>query len=133
MGLATAHFFATLHGALGRGQKVIHHQISINFNYKVIFMPNFVCLLTNVRHKTYQMGFLFGRLGHAPGAGLGVPWRGWEGHFFPKFNQIWCLRYLHEWRMQRHHFSVPAPLGLGEGPKGQISLILNYKVNFKDF
>ena len=30
-------------------------------------------------------------------------------------------------------FWVPAPLGLGEGPKGQISFNLNYKVNFKDF
>ena len=30
-------------------------------------------------------------------------------------------------------FLVPAPWGLGEGPKGQISLNLNYKVNFKDF
>ena len=28
---------------------------------------------------------------------------------------------------------VPASWGLGEGPKGQISLNLNYKVNFKDF
>ena len=30
-------------------------------------------------------------------------------------------------------FCVPAPMGPGEGPKGQISLNLNYKVNFKDF
>ena len=30
-------------------------------------------------------------------------------------------------------FWVPAPWGLGEGPNGQISLNLNYKVNFKDF
>ena len=30
-------------------------------------------------------------------------------------------------------FRVPAPWGPGEGPKGQISLNLNYKVNFKDF
>ena len=30
-------------------------------------------------------------------------------------------------------FGVPAPWGLGEGPKGQISLNLNYKVNFKGF
>ena len=35
-----------------------------------IFIPNFVCALTNVRYKTYQMGFLFCRLGHAPGVGL---------------------------------------------------------------
>ena len=30
-------------------------------------------------------------------------------------------------------FWVPTPWGLGRGPKGQISLNLNYKVNFKDF
>ena len=29
-------------------------------------------------------------------------------------------------------FGIPTPWGLGEGPKGQISLNLNYKVNFKD-
>ena len=41
-------------------------QISFNFNYKVNFkdfMPNFVCVLTNERYKTYQTGFLFCRLG----------------------------------------------------------------------
>ena len=31
------------------------------------------------------------------------------------------------------HFFVPTPWGPGEGPKCQISLNLNYKVNFKDF
>ena len=36
-----------------------------------IFKPNFVCLLTHERYKTYQTGFLFGRLGHAPGVELG--------------------------------------------------------------
>ena len=51
--------------------------------------------------------------------------------FFPKFNQIWCMSYLHERHMQRHNFLGPRLLG--EGPKGQISLNLNYKVNFKDF
>ena len=30
-------------------------------------------------------------------------------------------------------FGVPAPWGPGEGPKGQISLNLNYKVNFQRF
>ena len=30
-----------------------------------------MCLLTNERYKTYQTGFSFGRLGHAPGVGLG--------------------------------------------------------------
>ena len=44
--------------------------ISLNFGYHVnfkIFIPNFVCFLTNERYKTYQKGFLFCRLGHAPG------------------------------------------------------------------
>ena len=37
-----------------------------------IFIPNFVCVLTNERNKTYQTGFLFCCLGHALGVGLGV-------------------------------------------------------------
>ena len=35
-----------------------------------IFIPNFACVLTNERYKTYQTGFLFCRLGHAPVVGL---------------------------------------------------------------
>ena len=35
-----------------------------------IFMPKIVCVLTNERYKTYQTGFLFCHLGHAPGVGL---------------------------------------------------------------
>ena len=30
-----------------------------------------MCLLTHERYKTYQTGFSFGRLGPAPGVGLG--------------------------------------------------------------
>ena len=55
------------------------------------------------------------------GSDLGVPW----GAGGVKKN---CVSYLHECHMQRHHFL--GPWGLGEGPKGQISLNLNYKVNF---
>ena len=63
-------FFAPPPGALGRGQKVKYHLISITKSISKIFIPNFVCVLTNERYKTYQMGFLFCRLGHAPGVGL---------------------------------------------------------------
>ena len=62
-------FLAPPHGALGRGQKVKYHLISITKSISKIFIPNFVCVLTNKRYKTY-------RLGHAPGVGLwgiGVP------------------------------------------------------------
>ena len=43
-----------------------------------IFIPNFVCALTNERYKTYQTAFSFCHIGHAPGVGLlgaGVPGR----------------------------------------------------------
>ena len=43
------------------------------------------------------------------------------------------MSYLHECHMQGHIFWVPAPWDRGEGPKCQISLNLNYKVNFKEF
>ena len=57
-------------GALGRGQKVKYHLISITKSISKIFIPNFVCVLTNKRYKIYQTGFLFCRLDHALGVGL---------------------------------------------------------------
>ena len=78
-----------------------------------------MCLLTNERYKTYQTGFSFGRLGHAPGVGLGgtVGGCGVKKKFFAKFNHIWCVSYLHECHMQRHHFLGPRPLGPWGGAK----------------
>ena len=75
-----------------------YHKISITKSISKIFKPNFVCLLTNEIYKTYQTGFSFGRLGHAPGVGLGGTVGGWgcQKKFLPKFNQIWCVSYLHE-------------------------------------
>ena len=58
------------------------------------------------------------------GGGQGV-------HFFPKFNQLWCVSYSHKWHVQRHNLFGHRPLWPWEGPKGQISL--NYIVNFKYF
>ena len=63
-------FLAPSPGALGRGQKVKYHLISITKSISKIFIPNFVCVLTNERYKTYQTGFSFCRLGHAPALGL---------------------------------------------------------------
>ena len=71
MGRATAICFgAPPLGALGRGQKVKYHLISITKSISKIFIPNFVSSLTNERYKTYQTGFLFCRLGQAQGVGL---------------------------------------------------------------
>ena len=56
-----------------------------------IFIPNFVCVLTNERYKTYQTGFLFCRLGHAPGVGLwgtGCRYPGGQTIFFFKHGHV---------------------------------------------
>ena len=68
MGHATSNFFWAW--GPGEGSK---GQISFKFNYKVNFKDfytNFACVLTNERYKTYQTGFSFCRMGHAPGVGL---------------------------------------------------------------
>ena len=64
-------FFAPPPGALGKGQKVKNHLISITKSISKIFIPNSVCVLTNERYKTFQTGFLFCCLGHALGVGFG--------------------------------------------------------------
>ena len=59
--------------SLGRGQKVKYHLISITKSISKIFIPNFVCVLTNERYKAYLTGFFIllarscprgGTLGH---------------------------------------------------------------------
>ena len=121
-------------GGTNMSNIIKYHLFSITKLISKIFKPNFVCLLTNERYKTYQTGFTFGRLGHAPGVGLGgTVGVEWSKKKVPKFNQIWCVSNLHRWHMQRHNFWVPTPWGPREDPKGQISLNLNHKVNFKDF
>ena len=89
--------------------------------FQRFFKPNFVYLLTNERYITNQTGFSFGRLGHAQGWDLGVPWGGggWGSNFFfPNFNQIWCVRYTHmNGTCTSTIFWVPLPWGLGEGSK----------------
>ena len=53
------------------------------------------------------------------GSDLGVPWGlSVQKNFFSKFNQIWCVSYLHQWHMQRAHtFFGPHPLGPFGGAK----------------
>ena len=60
----------------GEGSKGQISLISITKSISKIFIPNFVCVLTNERYKTYQMGFSFCCLGPTPGVGL---WGGGGG------------------------------------------------------
>ena len=67
------------------------------------------------------------------GSDLGVPW-GFGGQFFFLNSTRFGARVAYmNGTFDSTIFWVPAPWGLGEGPKGQISLNLNYKVNFKGF
>ena len=71
MGRAMANFLLTPPpGALGKGQKVKYHLISITKSVSKIFIPNFVYILTNERYITHKTEFSFCRLGHAPVVGL---------------------------------------------------------------
>ena len=44
--------------------------IWVTMSISKIFIPNFVCILTNERYKTHQTEFLLCRLSHAPEVGL---------------------------------------------------------------
>ena len=75
--------------------------------------------------KTYQTGFSFGRLGHAPGVGLGGTVGGGGGGgvelskniFFQKFNQICCVELLTSMAHGTAQFFRPYPLGPWGGAK----------------
>ena len=69
-GACNIELFGPAPGALGRGQKVKYHLLSITKLISKFFIPNFVCVLTNKRYKTYQTGFALCLLGHALEVGL---------------------------------------------------------------
>ena len=48
---------------------------------------------------------------------LGYQGGGGSKNVFPKFNQIWCVSYLHELHMHRHNFLGPHLLGPCGGVK----------------
>ena len=58
----------------------------------MIFITNFVYVLTNKGYKTYQMRFLFCCLDHTPGVGLG----GVQGSSFSNM-----VMYISNWRVWR--------------------------------
>ena len=95
MGRATSFFFCLTPGALGRDQKVKNHLISITKSFSKIFIPNFVCVLTNEIYKIYQTGFIFCCLGHAPGVGLWGAWgaQGVKNYFFPNI-VMWHIKLM---------------------------------------
>ena len=69
------------------------------------------------------------------GSDLGVPWGVWgvKIFFWEIQPDLVCELLTRMAHAPAPFLWVPAPWGLGEGSKGQISLNLNYKVNFKGF
>ena len=98
---------------------IIKSELLIQFHR---FLNQTLCIFSQMKDISYQAGFLFGSLGSAQGWDLGVPWGGLgvKKFFSPKFNQIWCVSYLHEWHMHRHNFLGPHPLGPWGGVKNLI-------------
>ena len=84
------------------------------------FLNQTLCVFSQMKDiKHIRRDFHLAAWVMAQGWDLGVPWGVvWsKKFFFPKFNQICCVSYLHEWHMQRHHFLGPRPLGPWGGAK----------------
>ena len=57
---------------------------------------------------------------------------GGKKFFFQKFNQTWCVSYLHEWHMHRHNFFGPPPPGAMErGQKFNFSNMVIWHIKLK--
>ena len=91
-----------------------YHKISITKSISKIFKPNFVCLLTNERYETYQMGFSFGRMGHAPGVRVGLGSQNKISEIQPDFV---CELLTWMAHATAQYFGSPPPGALGGGQK----------------
>ena len=78
-----------------------------------------MCLLTIEIYKTYQTGFSFRRLGHAPGVGLGVQWgvRGVQKLFSQIEPDLVCELLTRMAHAMEQFFGSPPPGALGRGQK----------------
>ena len=94
-----------------------------------IFIPNFVCVLTNERYKLYQTEFLFCRLGHAPGVGLWGTGGAEVVIFFFKHGHVaYQIDGDDEQNRMQVTFSSYGQTGdLGARSKGQISLTCQFQ------
>ena len=109
-------------GALWKGQKIKYHLISITKSISKIFIPNFVCALTNERYKNISDGFFILSPGSCP-RGWTRGYLGAKIEFRPavcplcylllnhctKFNKIWCVSNSYE----VNFCFGPAPWGPG--------------------
>ena len=104
----------------GEGPKIIKSELKSQFQR---FLNQYLFIFSHMK-DIYNIsdGIFIRAPGSCPGMGLGgtMGVGGPNFFFFPKFNQIWCVSYLHELHMQRHNFLGPQPLGPWEGVKNLI-------------
>ena len=96
-------------------------QISLNiikFQFQRFFNQT-LCVFSHMKYiKHIRRDFHLVAWVMPQGSDLGVLWGVWGSKiFFSKFNQTWCVSYLHEWHMHRRHFLGPHPLGPWGGAK----------------
>ena len=115
-------FFGPAPWGPGEGPK---GQISLNIiKFQLLsqfqrFLNQTLCVFSQMKDIKHIDGIFIWPPGSCPRGGTwgyrGGLWG--QNFFFPKFNQICCVSYLHEWHMQRHHFLGPRPLGPWGGAK----------------
>ena len=132
-------FFGPAPWGPGEGPK---GQISLNIiKFQLLsqfqrFLNQTLCVFSQMKDiKHIRRDFHLAAWVMPQGWDLGVLWGvvGSKNFFFRNSTRFGvCVTYMNG-ICNGTIFWVPAPWGPGEGPKGQISLNLNYKVNFKDF
>ena len=82
------------------------------------FLNQTLCVFSQLKDINISGGIFIPSPGSCPRGGTWGYHGGWGSKtFFPKFNQIWCVSYLHEWHMQRHNFLGPRFFGPRGGAK----------------
>ena len=132
-------FFGLAPWGPGEGPK---GQVSLNIiKFQLLsqfqrFLNQTLCVFSQMKDiKHIRQDFHFAAWVMPQGGNLGVPW-GVAGSkkFFSEIQpDLVCELLILMAYATTPFLGVPAPWGPGEGPKGQISLNLNYKVNFKFF
>ena len=115
-------FFGPAPWGPGEGPK---GQISLNIKFQLQsqfqrFFNQTLCVFSHMKDIKHIRGdFHLVAWVMPQGSDLGVPWGVWGSNFFfLKFNQIWCVSYLHDMaHAPAPFFGSPPPGALGRGQK----------------
>ena len=98
------HFFlAPPPGEGPKGQILLNIKFQLQSQFQ-IFLNQTLCVYSQIKYiKHIRPDFHLAAWGHDPGVGIGGTMEGWGGGGGQKknlkFNQSWCVSYLHEWHL----------------------------------